>query len=380
MLQRVSVIILFLILPFIVWSQKIETSGKLIKTLKNPELVTFFYNLNGGKKLWTDTGNAALSQALLNTLDSSFFYGINTDSKKVTALKKELNNLSAGEPDSLKTVQTELHFTDAAITFMKSLYQGSNNKASYDEVSKKNTEADNRVLLSRLIELHWVVDFKRMITLLEPASAQYHLLKEELHRQIIQRNSKKTKELTIALGYLRWISHFGFEKYIVVNIPSASLYYYQSDSLALSMRAILGKTSTRTPRFAAYCNQVVLYPYWYVPTSIAVNELLPKFRRNPSLIDAMNMQVLDKAGKIISPSKINWGSLTRQNFPYQFRQSTGCDNSLGIIKFNLTSPFSIFMHDTNNKALFASDKRFYSHGCIRIENLRNLQIISSLNR
>ena len=37
------------------------------------------------------------------------------------------------------------------------------------------------------------------------------------------------------------------------------------------------------------------------------------------------------------------------------------------MKFNLTDPFNVYMHDTNNKAGFLSDKRFYSHGCIRIE-------------
>ncbi|MGH2566409.1 MAG: L,D-transpeptidase family protein, partial [Ginsengibacter sp.] len=160
---------------------------------------------------------------------------------------------------------------------------------------------------------------------------------------------------------------FKFEKWIVVNIASATLRYYESDSIKLRMKVVVGKPSTRTPRFAAHCNQVVFYPYWNVPASIALNELLPEFKRNPGDVDALNMQVLDLKGNIIDYHKLNWKNYSKAYFPFRIRQSTGCDNSLGVVKFNLTSPFSVYLHDTNNKTAFLSGLRYYSHGCIRIE-------------
>ncbi|ANH80829.1 hypothetical protein A8C56_07405 [Niabella ginsenosidivorans] len=69
--------------------------------------------------------------------------------------------------------------------------------------------------------------------------------------------------------------HFRFKKFIVVNIAAAELNYYDADSLQLNMRVVAGKSSTRTPRFTVYCDQIILYPYWNVPRSIAVNEILP---------------------------------------------------------------------------------------------------------
>ena len=161
--------------------------------------------------------------------------------------------------------------------------------------------------------------------------------------------------------------HFKFEKWIVVNIASATLRYYEYDSIKLRMKVVAGKPSTKTPRFAAHCNQVVLYPYWNVPASIALNELLPEFKKNPGDVDALNMQVLDLKGNIVDHHKLNWKNYSRNYFPFRIRQSTGCDNSLGVIKFNITSPFSVYLHDTNNKDAFLSDLRYYSHGCIRIE-------------
>jgi len=95
--------------------------------------------------------------------------------------------------------------------------------------------------------------------------------------------------------------------------------------------------------------------------------LLPKFKRNPQLVDELNMQLIDAKGNIVDYHKLNWKNYNRSFFPFHIRQSTGCDNSLGIMKFNLTSPLGVYLHDTNNKAAFLSDYRYYSHGCIRIE-------------
>jgi murein L,D-transpeptidase YcbB/YkuD len=145
------------------------------------------------------------------------------------------------------------------------------------------------------------------------------------------------------------------------------LRYYEEDSMVLFMKTVLGKTATPTPRFAAYFNEVILYPYWYPPASIIFNELLPKIKKNPSIIDSWNMQVVDKNGKVLNYHTLNWSSFHAGNFPYILRQSTGCDNSLGIIKFNINSPYGVYLHDTNNKTAFLSGLRFYSHGCIRIE-------------
>ncbi len=133
------------------------------------------------------------------------------------------------------------------------------------------------------------------------------------------------------------------------------------------MKVVVGKPSTRTPRFAANCNQVILYPYWNVPASIAGKELLPKIKRNQGYIDELNMQLLDKDGNIVNHHRVNWEKYSSNYFPFRLRQSIGCDNSLGVIKFNLTSPFSVYLHDTNFKGAFLSDRRYFSHGCIRIE-------------
>lgn len=180
----------------------------------------------------------------------------------------------------------------------------------------------------------------------------------------------------------RWIHHFRFKKAIVVNVAATTLRYFEDDSLLLHMKIVAGKPATPTPRFAAYCNQVVFYPYWHVPRNIAVNEILPSCKKSRSTLSVLGLQVLDAHGHIVNPRTINWQALNRHNFPYTFRQSTGCDNALGVIKFNLTDPFNVYLHDTNLKSFFRSNYRFYSHGCMRIEKpveLANYLLVNTVD-
>ena len=79
------------------------------------------------------------------------------------------------------------------------------------------------------------------------------------------------------------------------------------------------------------------------------------------------MQVVDGAGKVLNHYELDWASYHAGNFPYMVRQSTGCDNALGVIKFNIVTPYGVYLHDTNNKTAFLSASRFFSHGCMRIE-------------
>lgn len=118
------------------------------------------------------------------------------------------------------------------------------------------------------------------------------------------------------------------------------------------MKTVLGKPSTPSPRFAAWCDQAILYPYWYVPRSITFNGYLPIIRQNPSWLDAKNMQVVDGKGKEVDHHRLNWSSFHAGYFPYTIRQSTGCDNALGVIKFNISTPYGVYLHDTNNKTAF----------------------------
>jgi len=180
--------------------------------------------------------------------------------------------------------------------------------------------------------------------------------------------SARTEELKAAMNTIRWLRCISRQSPVfVVNIPSATLIVYKDGEVLLESKVIVGKRSTPTPTLAGKITEVVLYPYWVVPQKIATRELLPLIRRNIGYLDANNMQVLNMNGKVVNPANIDWHKLSPSYFPYVLRQSTGCDNSLGLVKLNFYSPYGVYLHDTPWKVLFNFNKRYFSHGCIRVQ-------------
>lgn len=167
----------------------------------------------------------------------------------------------------------------------------------------------------------------------------------------------------------RWLtcSIASNEKTIVVNIPSADVTVFQAGGKIFYSKAVVGKISTPTHTITSKLDEIILYPYWTVPNSIATKELLKEIKKDVAFLENGNYQVLDLKGRVVDPYAINWAELSKSNFPYRIRQSTGCDNSLGILKLNFYNPYSAYLHDTPDKALFDRRNRFYSHGCIRVQ-------------
>jgi L,D-transpeptidase YcbB len=183
----------------------------------------------------------------------------------------------------------------------------------------------------------------------------------------------RIEEVRAAINTIRWLRCASMHTPVfVVNIPSANLLVLHNGKVLQQSKVIVGKRSTPTPTLASTITDVVLYPYWNVPNKIATRELLPLIQKNSGYLAANNMQVLNKSGRILDPGSINWNSLSPSYFPYVLRQSTGCDNSLGLVKLNFYSPYSVYLHDTPWKVLFNLNKRYYSHGCIRVEKAMEL--------
>jgi len=329
-----------------------------------PELVNKFYQLNEGRLFWTTD---SLRQQLVQGIDTAFYGGLVREKYHEGELSVERR---VPETDSIGLLASDRLFTDAAIALSKDIYQGYRTKTwvGYDQLSPNNADTDNDFLLQGLMRIQNSDQFKLFLTSLEPSHTAYTMLKQELRKQTEKHARDTIAFLVTSMNFYRWIHHFHFEQVIVINLPAARLQYYENDSVVLQMKTVVGKPSTPSPRFATVCDQAILYPYWYVPRSITFNEYLPKIKNDPSWLDGNNMQVIDGSGKIMDHHKMNWAAYHTGYFPYIIRQSTGCDNALGVIKFNIITPYGVYLHDTNNKTAFLSGQRFYSHGCIRLED------------
>lgn len=352
----------------------------IAQSLKNPALVNAFYQEQQGLLSWCSSRENApdLRRQLLTLIDSAAWQGLDSNDYHIAAIRgivrvlapDTLRSTGPGSlQDSLQRMTMDRTCTDAAIALCKDLYQGAgmNEMMSYDGVLGPFSKAESQQIVQRLSHITDARGLKEFAAGLLPAGESYAALQRALDTAMQTGSRSAIDRLAKAMNSWRWTHHHVFPRSIIVNIASATLRYYEKDSLRLTMKIVAGQPSKRTPRFAAWCDQLILYPYWNVPRKIAVNELLPLFKSSPALVETMNMQILDTRGKVVDPLSLRWEQYNRTNFPFAIRQATGCDNALGVVKFNLTSPYAVYMHDTNLKSAFRSAYRYYSHGCIRLE-------------
>ncbi len=152
-------------------------------------------------------------------------------------------------------------------------------------------------------------------------------------------------QLDANLERLRWLPRPLPATRLEVNVAGAEVKLIETGATVLTMRAIVGDIRHKTPIFTSQIDAIVINPPWNVPRSIAVGEVLPRAARDP-------------------------GYLARNGFRYvdgHLQQRPGARNALGRLKFDLRSPYGVYLHDTPAKGGFAREVRTLSHGCIRLE-------------
>ena len=180
----------------------------------------------------------------------------------------------------------------------------------------------------------------------------------------------RIKQLEASLERLLGMDFTFAERYVVVNIPAAFVEAVSHDKVERRYRVIVGKVDKPSPTLTAYITAVNLNPTWTVPLSITKNEIFARMRRDPTYISRMHMRVLGAGDEELDPGSIDWSSERSPNFTV--RQDSGGFNALGNLKIDMPNPYSVYMHDTDTRRLFADDYRFDSHGCTRVDNVRDL--------
>ena len=181
---------------------------------------------------------------------------------------------------------------------------------------------------------------------------------------------KRIKQLEASLDRLTH-SNFPFgQRYVVVNLPATFAEAIENDKVVRRYRVIVGKTEKPSPTLTAEITSVVLNPTWTVPASIAKAEISAHMRKDPGYLSRMHMEVLGAQDAPIDPRSVDWSGTHTPNFTV--RQQSGTWNALGAVKIDKPNPYSVYMHDTSQRNLFSNDYRFDSHGCSRVDNVRDL--------
>ena len=132
---------------------------------------------------------------------------------------------------------------------------------------------------------------------------------------------------------------------IEVNLPAATAVLYRDGIATLTMNAVVGAPDHETPTLSSAIDTIIINPTWTIPESIVANEILPAMKRKRNYLRKNHMRWVGD----------------------QLVQDAGPFNSLGRIKFDFPNHYSVYLHDTPARRLFANPERAQSHGCVRLE-------------
>lgn len=160
------------------------------------------------------------------------------------------------------------------------------------------------------------------------------------------------------------------DRYIFMNIPAAELQMVEFGRVVERHNAVVGKIDRQTPVLTSQVREINFHPYWHVPVSIIKKDLIPKMQTEPDYLAKNHIRIFDNRGQEVPAETIDWNSA--QAMQYQFRQDPGGDNAMSTVKVTFPNTHDVYMHDTPFKDLFGDNNRFYSSGCMRIQNISGL--------
>ncbi|SEH71202.1 L,D-transpeptidase catalytic domain [Paenimyroides aquimaris] len=331
---------------------------------KNEQITTFYAN-NDFETVWQDSLNR---NELISAIIDSRYDGVLPESYPLAKLIKahwDYKNLSIPE---LK--KADIDFSENFFKIANQLASGKvNPKKLYGDWEPYIQEFDFVSLLEKsLVEknIHKTLEdikpkselylkYKKAFAKYVPIISKDTLSAEGLMQKKIWVNFERTKWLQPDLG----------ENYVWINLPEYRLQLVQNNQIVETHKVIVGKKERRTPVLSSSFSGIIINPKWTVPPTILKKDLVPKATANRGYFESNRLTIYDKkTGKQVDPE--NWNP---ENYgSYRYVQQTGRLNSLGQIKFDFPNKHMVYLHDTNNRAMFGVANRALSSGCVRVEN------------
>ena len=346
------------------------------ESLRSGDLLLQFYTRRLFWPAWSnDAGLLPQVESLLQALREAEDEGLKSREYHLTRLEHVLPELRQRHSNAVPLpaaawADVDLLLTDALLTYGSHLLYGRMTpRISEIMFDTSQEKADLVGVLQEGVETRGVAEALHSLVPRHPAYARLR----QVLAQYRQRPGTEMQVRQIAhnMERWRWLPQELGRRYILVDVPAYTLEVVERDQPVLTMRVVVGKPSWPTPVLSATMSHVVLNPDWHVPPSIATQELLPILRSNPDYLMQQNMRV-SYGPHDVDPRSIDWGKVSKKNFPYRLRQEPGPKNPLGHIKFMFPNRFQVYLHDTPSRTLFVKPERAFSHGCVRVEKPTDL--------
>jgi murein L,D-transpeptidase YcbB/YkuD len=162
-------------------------------------------------------------------------------------------------------------------------------------------------------------------------------------------NIRREAAILANMEMWRWEPREMGQRRVEINVPDFTLRVMDGDEEVHRTRVIVGKPDTPTPIFSNEIKYLLVNPIWRVPDSIIKKEMLPKLAGDPGYLTRRGFKVSQVGDRLV------------------VEQPPGEANALGHLLFMFPNEHAVYLHDTPSRGLFASARRAFSHGCIRVE-------------
>ena len=339
------------------------------QALPGGQSVTDFYKSRAGYPLWLSPTAGDAAQRLMALLSSANVDGFDPNRYNVAALQQALDAARSGKRKRVE--QADQMLSSAFVAYVSDLRQDPGVAINYvDADLKPKPPTPLGALLSATIAPS-LSDYVRTMGWMHPLYAQLrdalvdHGYSTDEQRQTLELNLKRARVLPA-----------GKQRYVVVNAAQQRLYMYENGKAVDSMVVVVGKPKWPTPMLTAYIRYAALNPYWYVPSDLAgedVGQYVVKY--GLKYLDNYGYEIVSdwtRNPTIIDPKTVDWQGVVDGKVDVMIRQKPGPKNFMGRMKFMFPNTFGVYLHDNPRRELFKEASRYFSGGCVRLEDAARL--------
>jgi murein L,D-transpeptidase YcbB/YkuD len=333
------------------------------------QAVNAFYVARGGAPLWLRSGtDSAAARELIDDLQRASLDGM-PSGPAIAAQAQALLDRASVDPAALAAADRLLSV--AWVQYVEAL-ETPPAGMTYDDQWVRPRRDSAATILARTAAAPSLVAHVRGVAQVNPLYAQ---LRDAAWSSMQANGGQLDPRVLASLDRVRDMPPQG--RYVMVDTAGARLYMIEDGRVVDSMKVIVGKAdpSTQTPLLASTIYYATLNPYWHVSSDM-VRSLIARNVLDQGLgyLKSHGYQVMaaDDSTDLLNPARVDWHAVAAGQETVRVRQLPGPLNSMGRIKIPFPNGSDIYLHDTPNKALFASDDRTLSHGCIRLEDAERL--------